>query len=135
MALWSSVAFRVMLDVKEPEQKEGFGIKLGSQGLGANKLIVTTAVTVTQKHWRAFYTRSCATEAISACSTATSSKSAHGQVRKTEECKQRRKKPRDEIHPNPKGETSGTEGEKALGPSGRPAPGTDRQAVHPGPVL
>lgn len=41
MSLWSSVAFGVMLDVKEPEQKESFGIEPGSQGRWGNKLIIT----------------------------------------------------------------------------------------------
>lgn len=113
MALWSSVAFGVMLDVKEPEQEEAFSIKLGSQGLWANKLRMT--MTVTQKCRRASYTWSCAPKAISAGRTATPSKSADGLLRRIEEYKEWRKKPRAEIHPDSKGGTSGTEGEKGTG--------------------
>lgn len=42
MALWSSVAFGVMLDIREPGEKESFGTEPGSQGRWGNELMTMT---------------------------------------------------------------------------------------------
>lgn len=115
VALWSSVAFRIMLIVKEPKLK-GFNINPSSQGLWGHKVIKTTT---TQKHLHtrvnvARHSAHCLMPHMlfhSSHMTAASLKSAHGLVKnRCSRVKERRRIFRAEIHPNQKAENGKTEG-------------------------